>query len=541
MDLIDPSTLPTVTRDGEPVKNPYCSHRDKRGQSTHAYCPASRPQYEFHQSGAKEVFYGGAAGGGKTITMLVEGLRWVAFSSYRAIFFRRTYVELSQVVELSQEIFPAYGGQWVESKMMWRFPSGARYYLAYLEKDGDKLRYQGKAFHYIAFDELTQWPTEGGYKYLFTRNRPFRPDPTGFTIPCFMRAGSNPGGPGHGWVKKRFIDNSVPYDGRMIRSANGRFYERVYIPATLDDNQILLKSGGGDYETSIMSVADESLRKALRYGDWNIAAGAIFEELRANVHRVRRGGKGPFTAVTVAADWAYAGEAVALWIETDTGLGSAPKSRVYREWCTTQTHPSVWAAGVVARSTDPVSGEVVVRRVVLDSAAWATPQDGGPSPAEQMLSVFQKAGIALVKAQKGPHSIANGIVLLHSYFWFSPRAKEPLLVIDENCPKLWEQVSTIQRGDIEKNQDPEKPAPHQRDDRFDALRYWAQDRPQPAPIHERDYSSLDEDWARFQNDFQQLEAARIERARDARVPIVNVASVLKKKLKMQQRRKPWER
>jgi hypothetical protein len=367
MDLIDPSTLPTVTRDGEPVKNPYCSHRDKRGQSTHAYCPASRPQYEFHQSGAKEVFYGGAAGGGKTITMLVEGLRWVAFSSYRAIFFRRTYVELSQVVELSQEIFPAYGGQWVESKMMWRFPSGARYYLAYLEKDGDKLRYQGKAFHYIAFDELTQWPTEGGYKYLFTRNRPFRPDPTGFTIPCFMRAGSNPGGPGHGWVKKRFIDNSVPYDGRMIRSANGRFYERVYIPATLDDNQILLKSGGGDYETSIMSVADESLRKALRYGDWNIAAGAIFEELRANVHRVRRGGKDAFTGATVAADWAYAGEAVALWIETDQGIGTAPKSRVYREWCTTQTHPSVWAAGVVARSTDQTSGEVVVKRVVLDS------------------------------------------------------------------------------------------------------------------------------------------------------------------------------
>lgn len=540
MDLIDPSTLPRVTKDGEPVKNPYCVHRDKRGQSTHAYCPASRPQYEFHQCPAKEAFYGGAAGGGKTITMLAEGLRWVAFSSYRAVFFRRTYPELSQVVELSQEIFPAYGGVWVESKMMWRFPSGAKYYLAYLEKDADKLRYQGKAFHYIVFDELTQWPSETGYKYLFTRNRPFRPDPSGVTIPCVMRAGSNPGGPGHGWVKKRYIDNATPYEGRMIRAANGKFYERVFIPATLDDNQILLQGDGGDYETSIMSHPDEQMRRALRYGDWNISAGAIFQELRERTHRVRWGPKRPGTVAVVAADWAYAGEAVALWIETDQGLGDSPRSRVYREWCTTQTHPSVWAAGVVQRSLDPSSGECVVKRVVLDSSAWATPQDGGPSPAEQMIPVFVKHGIALARAQKGPHSIANGIVLLHSYFWSTPKS-DPLLRIDENCPKLWEQITTIQRGDVEKNQDPEKPAPHQRDDRFDALRYWAQDRPQPAPITERDWSTLDDDWERFNENQQQLEAARIERAREARVPVRWVSQSFKKRLHQKQRRRPWER
>lgn len=537
MDFPNLLTLPIVTTDGKPVENPYCGHRSPEGQSLHAYCPASYPQYAFHQSEEKEVFYGGAAGPGKTIALLHEGLRYVEYPTYRAIFFRRTYGELAQVIDMAMDTFPQYGGKWKGDDYTWVFPSGARYYLRYLERDADKLRYQGHAFHFIAFDELTQWPTDGAYKYLFTRNRPFKPERSGFVIPCRVRAASNPGGPGHGWVKQRFVDNCQPYQKRAIRSGNGRLYHRVYVPATLDDNPILLNANGGDYETSLMSHPDPAMREALRYGNWNISAGAVFLELREKTHRVNRGEKRPDTVSTVCADWAYAGECYAAWVETDHGIGRPPRSRVYQEWSTSGVQPSVWAAGIVQRSLDQY-GTPTIKRVVLDSAAWATPQDGSPSPAEQMLSTFKKWGITLAKAQKGPNSIRSGIVLLHSYFWISARSPTPLLVVDERCPLLWQQLTTIQRGDPEKGQDIEEPAPRQKDDRLDALRYWAADRPKPAPVTEADIAGEDEDFVRAQ-DQQQLDYLRNERMREARVPIKFVRDILKSKV--QQRRRPWER
>ena len=85
--------------------------------------------------------------------------------------------------------------------MQWVAPSGARLWMSYLDRDDDVLRYQGLAFSWIGFDELTQWATPFAWNYMRSRLRSTSPD-----LPVYMRATTNPGGRGHHWVKKMFID-----------------------------------------------------------------------------------------------------------------------------------------------------------------------------------------------------------------------------------------------------------------------------------------------------------------------------------------------
>jgi len=191
----------TPATDAGAVHNPYCRHGD-----IHAFCPYSPEQEAFSRAGEFEVFFGGAAGPGKTIILLNEGLRQIHIPGYRAIFFRRTYGELEQVVEMAHETFPQYGGRYNSSNHIWRFPHrprsassyimraatmrrGSTYQFAFCERDQDKLRYQGGAWAYIAWDEITQYATDAVYTYLFIRCRPLW---QGQHVRCYIRSASNP-------------------------------------------------------------------------------------------------------------------------------------------------------------------------------------------------------------------------------------------------------------------------------------------------------------------------------------------------------------
>jgi hypothetical protein len=502
------------------IRNPYCLERNHPGTpgDTHLYCAYSPEQQFFHAAPWWEVFFGGAAGPGKTIALLCEGLRQVHIPAYRAIFFRRSYPELEQVEEYAEELFPHKGGRYNSSQHIWRFPSGAAYRLSYCERDKDKLRYQGKAYAYIALDELTQYPTDAVYTYLFTRCRPLL---QGQGIRCYIRSASNPGGPGHAWVKERFIEGATPFVPRTFQTANGRRYDRCLVPATLDSNDILLHADGNAYETALLAHPDPEIRRALRFADWSIASGVLFSEVRKTVHQVPERVPQRATAKEIAMDWGYNHNAVALWVEQDPLL----QARVYREYVINQMPPPVFAVNVVSRST----GENI-RRAVLDPAAWATPQDGGVSPAEQMEPVFRAAGIALEPATKGAQSVKHGVSLLHTWFW-PYRAGGPLLEIMDNCKKLWGELTTIVRG--EPPEDIELPAKGQTDDCLAALRYWAQSRPEPPrpKASEIMAAMLGDVYAR---DPRTAVASQLERARRNRLPAVQDLEMKRR------RREPWE-
>lgn len=231
-----------------------------------------------------EALYGGAAGGGKSEALVVEALRQVHIPHYRALILRKTYPELSELIDKSQRYyrgaFPA--AQWSEARHEWRFPSGAKISFGAMQHTNDRFKYQGRAYDYIAFDELTHF-TQDEYLYLLSRNRASGPGTR-----VYLRASANPGGIGHGWVKARFLTPAPPMqtiwedvsmltpDGAVLNAKRSR----IFVPSTVFDNQILLKNDPA-YAARLAALPDAD-KRALLYGDWDAFAGQVFSEWRAD-------------------------------------------------------------------------------------------------------------------------------------------------------------------------------------------------------------------------------------------------------------------
>jgi predicted phage terminase large subunit-like protein len=207
----------------------------------------------------KEILYGGAAGGGKSVALLMAALMFVELPDYSALLLRRSYTQLtlpSALMDLAQDWLGPTDAKWNGQDKQWKFPSGATLNFGYLDTENDTQRYQGAAFQFIGFDELTQF-TEKQYTYVaFSRNRKTMKN----VIPIRIRAASNPGGVGHDWVKNRFFVNTK--EGRL------------FIPSGLKDNPHLNRE---DYEQSLQEL-DPVTRKQLLDGDWDvIQSGNFFE------------------------------------------------------------------------------------------------------------------------------------------------------------------------------------------------------------------------------------------------------------------------
>ena len=150
--------------------------------------PNKGPQTEFLAAGEREVLYGGSAGGGKSYAMLADPLRYMCHPSFSGLLLRHTTEELRELIFKSKEMYPQIwkGIKWSERKMQWEAPSGARLWMSYLDRDDDVLRYQGLAFSWIGFDELTQWSTPYAWNYMRSRLRS-----TAHDLPVYMRATTN--------------------------------------------------------------------------------------------------------------------------------------------------------------------------------------------------------------------------------------------------------------------------------------------------------------------------------------------------------------
>ena len=238
----------------------------------------------FMQRPEKEALYGGAAGGGKSDCAIAEALRQVHIPHYRGLILRKTYPQLSDLIDRSREIYLAAfpKAKYNDQKHSWTFPSGAKIYFGAMQYTKDRTNYQGKRYDFIDFDELTQF-TWDEYSYLFSRNRPGGPGTR-----CYIRAQANPGGIGHGWVKERFITAAKPmttiWEEFEVRSPEGEIIkekrDRIFIPASVFDNKILMENSP-EYLASLAQMP-EAERNALLYGDWDSFSGQVFTEWRNN-------------------------------------------------------------------------------------------------------------------------------------------------------------------------------------------------------------------------------------------------------------------
>ena len=231
-----------------------------------------RPEYE--------CLYGGAAGGGKSDAMVAEALRQVQIPHYKGLILRKTYPQLSELIDKSKMLYPRAvpGARYNNTEHTWTFPSGAKIVFGSMHRSDDKINYQGKAYDFIGFDELTHF-TLDEYMYLYSRNRPNGPGTR-----VYIRATTNPGGVGHGWVKDRFITVAPPHTPVEtlvnVRRPDGTVKQikrkRIFIPATVFDNQ-KLPQNDPNYVANL-AMMPEADRKALLYGDWDSFSGQVFRE-----------------------------------------------------------------------------------------------------------------------------------------------------------------------------------------------------------------------------------------------------------------------
>lgn len=340
-----------------------------------------------------EVFFGGARGGGKTDGVLGDFLEHADTYGEHAIglMIRRQRTELIETIERSRQIYTALGWVFHEQEKMWRAPNGARLRFAYLERDADAEGYQGHSYTRLYVEEIGNFPSQRPILKLMATLR------SGAGVPVGFRATGNPGGPGHQWVRARYID-PCPSGWRIIKDAVSGL-ERVYIPSRVGDNKFL----GQHYVQQLKASGSETLVRAWLDGDWSVIEGAFFDCWSSEKHVVR-----PFSIPDDwlrfrSADWGSAKPfSVGWWAvagdecKISSGLGShhlpgqhpiiVPRGAIvrYREWYGSSA-PNVGiklTAEQVAEGIIKRDGKDNIAYGVLDPAAFAV--DGGPSIAERM-------------------------------------------------------------------------------------------------------------------------------------------------------------
>ena len=432
--------------------------------------PNPGPQTEFLAASEREVLYGGSAGGGKSYAMLADPLRYMGHPQFSGLLLRHTTEELRELIFKSQELYPKIwpGIKWSERKMQWTAPSGARLWMSYLDRDEDVLRYQGLAFSWIGFDELTQWATPYAWNYMRSRLRSTASD-----LPIFMRATTNPGGRGHHWVKKMFIDPS-PYDRafdatdiettEVLRYPAGHskagkpLFKRRFIPARLSDNPYLAQAG--DYEAMLLSLPEQQRRQLLE-GDWDIKEGAAFTEFDRHVHVVE-----PYRIPSNwvkfrACDYGYGSYSGVVWF----AVAPSEQLVVYRELYVSK----VLATDLADMILDLEAEDGNIKYGVLDSSLWHKRGDTGPSLAEQMIN----RGCRWRPSDRSRGSRVAGKNEIHRRPQIDEFTEEPRLVFFNNCTNVISQLPSIPLD----KKNPEDVDTKSEDHLYDALRYGIMSRP----------------------------------------------------------------
>ena len=432
--------------------------------------PNPGPQTDFLASTEQEVLYGGSAGGGKSYAMVADPVRYLNNPNARMLLVRRSTEELRELISVSKQLYPKAipGIKFMERDKTWVAPSGATLWMSYLDRDDDVMRYQGQAFNWIGFDELTQWPTPYPWNYMRSRLRTTKAS----GLPLYMRATSNPGGPGHQWVKKTFIDPETPNKsfwatdsdtGEVISWPKGHtkegepLFKRRFIPANLFDNPYL--ADDGMYEANLLSLPEHQRRQLLE-GDWDINEGAAFPEFNRKIHVVE-----PFDIPNNwpkfrACDYGYGSYTGVVWIAV------APDEQliVYREM-----YVSKVLATDLADMILETESEEKIRYGVLDSSLWHKRGDTGPSLAEQMIV----RGCRWRPADRSKGSRVAGKNEIHRRLQVDEFTEEPRMVIFDSCKNLISQLPAIP---LDKN-NPEDVDTKSEDHLYDALRYGVMTRP----------------------------------------------------------------
>lgn len=405
---------------------------------THAVWTPQDKQVAFMRRWEDEALYGGAAGGGKSEALVIEATRQAHIPHYRGLILRKTYRELGELIDKSLQYYPRAfpKARYNASQNIWYFPSGAKIIFGAMQRPQDKIKYQGRAFDFIAFDELTHFTWEQ-YSYMLSRNRPNGPGTR-----VYMRATANPGGVGHGWVKEYFITAAPPMttirgefeyetpDGRKEKQMR----TRIFVPASVFDNKKLLDNDPG-YPARLAAMP-EAERNALLYGDWDSFSGQVFTEWkndpahyddRLYTHVIR-----PFRVpddwiIWRGFDWGFSRPFSVGWYAVDH------ERRLYRirelYGCTGTPNKGVqWEPTRVAQEIRRIEADdpnLRGKRIygVADPAIW------GSDGTESIASLMERQRVYF---ERGDHARMDGKMQVHHRLAFGEDGR-PMLYVFDTC------------------------------------------------------------------------------------------------------------
>jgi hypothetical protein len=362
--------------------------------------PQPGPQTDFLECPTAEIFFGGARGGGKTDSVLGKWLqhcdRWGARA--KGIIVRRRLKQLEDMIARAKVLFIPLGGAYNDQKSTFAMPNGAILRFRYLERDSDAEEYIGHSYTFLGVEEIPNFPSPEPINKLRATLR------SGEGVIPQMVATGNPGGPGHNWVKARYIDPAPkgykilkesfknPFDGTVME------IERVFIPSRLTDNMILMKSDPF-YVARLQQQGSAQLVKAWLEGDWDVVIGSFFDcfDPRRHVLPVSVLESIPYIARRFRSfDWGSAKPFCVGWYVLSDGTWGLPPNALlkYREWYGAAS-PNVG----LKMTAESVAEGIALREEgehigygVADPALFI--EDGGPSKAARMAA----RRVAFIKA-----------------------------------------------------------------------------------------------------------------------------------------------
>lgn len=407
-------------------------------------------QLPFFKSRVRHTGYGGARGGGKSWAMRTKFVLLACrFPGLKLLLVRRTYKELEEnhIQPLLQLLVPCGIAKYSEKRRAFEFLNNSVIKLGYCDSEKDVLQYQGQEYDVIGLEEATNF-SEFQVKFLLTCNRSVRED---FSARAYYTA--NPGGVGHAWYKRLFVDRE--YQG------SEKPEDYVFFRACVDDNKYLRDT---EYKQVLMDLP-EDMRRAHLYGDWDVYMGQYFSEFRREKHIVE-----PFE---IPSSWEhfrsldYGQDMTACYWWAVDGDG---RCFIYRELY----EPDLTLSEAASEIVNLTPRAENIRYTVASPDLWNRRQETGFSGAELM----SRAGLSgLVKARDNR---INGWRALKEFLKHDRKDKNsiPLLRIFENCSNLIRTLPQLQY-DRMRTEDVSR-EPHELTHAAESIRYGIMSRPKAA-------------------------------------------------------------
>lgn len=451
--------------------------------------PLHPKQLKFVQSLANEVFFGGAAGGGKSYVLRADAIIWcMQVPGIQVYLFRRLYKDLLRSHMAGPSSFPMLLREFIDDKLVRInysaneiiFSNGSKVILAHIQHESDLENYLSQEINIALFDEASTF-TEKMYRFIRSRVRIgglHIPEQFVGRLPRIGLA-SNPRGPLHSYLKNGWVDVAEPgtvftapmLDGGMLRE---------YIPSKIDDNPTLT-SNDPQYKERLMGLGDPDIVLAYLEGDWNAVEGAALGMWDSAVH-IMAPFDIPFSwKIKRGYDYGYSAPYSVLWMAISNG-----ESYLNRDGqeCTLPKGSCIFiremygddgqehglkenvrltAQKIKMVETVDLSGKVISKGPA-DTSIFNAEQ--GPSIATTMA----EEGVSWAKANKKPGSRIIGLSTIRNMLTESTKSmpERPCMYIFNTCPRL---ISHLPLLSVDEKSGEDVETTGQPDHDYDVVRY----------------------------------------------------------------------